>query len=76
MDAEDLPVEKLTDANRVHLGLGVLPLAQYFGVLAAKKYSGFLSIEIFRPEYWQQPVIQVVNDAKTSCEKLLATIAQ
>jgi 2-keto-myo-inositol isomerase len=75
-DAEDLPIEKLTDANRLHLGLGILPLPQYLGVLAAKKYSGFLSIEIFRPEYWQQPVTQVVNDAKTSYEKLLATILQ
>ena len=43
-DAEDLPVEKLTDANRVHLGLGILPLAQYRDALAAKNYSGFLSI--------------------------------
>jgi len=73
-DAEDLPVEKLTDANRVHLGRGILPLQKYLRVLAAKKYSGFLSIEIFRPEYWNQPVTQVVNDAKTSYDKLLATL--
>ena len=73
-DAEDLPVEKLTDANRLHLGLGILPLQQYLGALAAKKYSGFLSIEIFRPAYWNQPVTQVVNDAKTSYEKLIATL--
>jgi 2-keto-myo-inositol isomerase len=69
-----LPVEKLTDANRMHLGLGILPLRQYLADLAAKKYSGFLSIEIFRPEYWQQPVTQVVNDAKTSYDKLIATV--
>jgi 2-keto-myo-inositol isomerase len=73
-DAEDLPVEKLTDANRLHLGLGILPLQLYLRALAAKKYSGFLSIEIFRPDYWKQPVTQVVNDAKTSYDKLLATL--
>ena len=73
-DAEDLPVEKLTDANRVHLGLGILPLQKYLRALAAKKYSGFLSIELFRPEYWQQPVTQIVNDAKTSYDELLATL--
>jgi 2-keto-myo-inositol isomerase len=73
-DAEDLPVEKLTDANRLHLGLGILPLQQYLRALAAKKYNGFLSIEIFRPDYWKQPVTQVVNDAKTSYDKLLATL--
>jgi 2-keto-myo-inositol isomerase len=73
-DAEDLPVEKLTDANRLHLGLGILPLAEYLRVLTAKNYCGFLSIEIFRPEYWHQQVQQVVNDAKNSYDKLLATI--
>lgn len=73
-DAEDLAVEKLTDANRLHLGLGILPLPQYLKALAAKKYVGFLSIEIFRPDYWKQPVTQVVNDAKTSYDKLLATL--
>ena len=73
-DAEDLPVEKLTDANRVHLGLGILPLQKYLQALAAKKYSGFLSIELFRPDYWKQPVTQVVNDAKTSYDELLATL--
>jgi len=73
-DAEDLPVEKLSDLNRLHLGLGIIPLHQYLTALAAKKYSGFLSIEIFRPEYWQQPVTQVVNDAKNSYDKLLATL--
>jgi 2-keto-myo-inositol isomerase len=73
-DAEDLPVEKLTDANRLHLGLGILPLQPYLRALAAKKYNGFLSIEIFRPDYWKQPVTQVVNDAKTSYDKLLATL--
>ena len=73
-DAEDLPVEKLTDANRLHLGLGTLPLQPYLKALAAKKYKGFLSIEIFRPDYWKQPVTQVVNDAKTSYDKLLATL--
>ena len=73
-DAEDLPVEKLTDANRVHLGLGILPLQLYLRALAAKNYRGFLSIEIFRPDYWKQPVTQVVTDAKTSYDKLLAAL--
>jgi 2-keto-myo-inositol isomerase len=73
-DAEDLPVEKLTDANRLHLGLGILPLQEYLRALAAKHYNGFLSIEIFRPDYWKQPVTQVVNDAKTSYETLVATL--
>jgi 2-keto-myo-inositol isomerase len=64
----------MTDANRVHLGLGILPLQKYLRTLAAKKYSGFLSIELFRPDYWEQPVTQVVNDAKTSYDRLLATL--
>jgi 2-keto-myo-inositol isomerase len=73
-DAENLPIEKLTDANRLHLGLGILPLEQYLSVLSERKYTGFLSIEIFRPDYWKQPVTQVVNEAKVSYETLLAKL--
>lgn len=38
-------------------------------------YAGFVSIEIvriFRPEYWAQPVAQVVREAKESLDAALA----
>jgi 2-keto-myo-inositol isomerase len=73
-DAEDLPIEQLKDANRLHVGRGILPLESYLRTLAEQKYDGFLSIEIFRPEYWEQPVTQVVNEAKESLDRLLEKI--
>jgi 2-keto-myo-inositol isomerase len=71
-DAEDLPVEQLRDAHRLHVGRGVLPL---FGTLETLKrigYNGFLSVEIFREEYWRQPVEQVVREAKSSLDSVLS----
>jgi 2-keto-myo-inositol isomerase len=69
-DAEDLPIEQLKDANRLHPGHGILPLEGYLRALVDGKYDGFLSVEIFRPAYWRQPVSQVVREAKESLERL------
>lgn len=71
-DAEDLPVEQLRDANRLHLGRGVLPLLGTLKTLNGIGYNGFLSIEIFRVEYWRQPLEQVVCEAKSSLDSLLS----
>ena len=65
-DAEDLPIEQLRDANRLHVGRGVLPLLGTLETLNGIGYNGFLSIEIFRAEYWRQPLEQVVREAKSS----------
>jgi 2-keto-myo-inositol isomerase len=70
-DAENLPVEKLRDGHRLHLGLGVLPLVETFRTLQEIGYDGFLSIELFREEYWNQPVEQVVLEAKRSLDAVL-----
>jgi len=70
-DAENLPVEKLRDGHRLHAGLGVLPLVETFRTLNEIGYDGFLSIEIFREEYWNQPVNQVVLEAKRSLDAVL-----
>jgi len=70
-DAEDLPVEQLRDAHRLHVGRGVLPLLGTLETLNGIGYTGFLSIEIFREEYWRQPVEQVVREAKTSLDSML-----
>jgi len=70
-DAEDLPVEQLRDAHRLHVGQGVLPLLVTLETLNAIGYHGFLSIEIFREEYWRKPVEQVVREAKSSLDSVL-----
>ncbi len=71
-DAENIPVKKLCDGHRLHVGLGVLPLVETFRTLKEIGYEGFLSIELFREEYWNQPVKQVVVEAKRSLDAVLA----
>jgi 2-keto-myo-inositol isomerase len=70
-DAENLPRQKLTDANRLFPGLGVLPLKE---IIAAFRKIGFdanASVEIFRPEYWERDPFEVARDAKAAVERLL-----
>ncbi len=62
-DAEDCPREELTDSHRLYPGLGVIPLTGYLQALDGVGYDGFLSVELFRPEYWQQEHARVVEDA-------------
>jgi 2-keto-myo-inositol isomerase len=71
-DAEDLPVEQLRDAHRLHVGRGVLPLPGTLAILNGIGYNGFLSVEIFREEYWRQPVEQVIHEAKSSLDMVLS----
>jgi 2-keto-myo-inositol isomerase len=70
-DAEDLPVEQLRDAHRLHVGRGVLSVVETLKTLKGIGYDGFLSIEIFREEYWRQPLEQVVREAKSSLDSAL-----
>jgi 2-keto-myo-inositol isomerase len=70
-DAEDLPRQRLTDANRVLPGLGILPLKE---IIAAFRKIGFdanASVEIFRPEYWERDPFELARDAKSAVEQSL-----
>lgn len=66
----DYPAEparaEQTDAHRVYPGDGVAPLSQIFRDLHASGFSGYLSLELFNRDYWQQDP-EVV--AKTGLEK-------
>jgi len=63
-DAEDLPKEQLTDAHRLYPGTGILPLKEIKAGLDAIGYDRMVSIEIFRPEYWEQDPFEVARRAK------------
>ncbi|WEK50834.1 MAG: sugar phosphate isomerase/epimerase [Candidatus Kaistia colombiensis] len=71
-DSEDRPVEELRDGHRLHVGHGILPLDRYMRLLKQIGYEGYLSVEIFREEYWAQPVEQVVRDTKTALDAWMA----
>jgi 2-keto-myo-inositol isomerase len=70
-DAENLPKEKLTDAERLYPGLGILPLAEIKAHFDKIGYDRMASIEIFRPEYWDQDPFEVAKKAKEATEKVL-----
>jgi len=70
-DAENLPKEKLTDAERLYPGQGILPLAEIKEHFDKIGYDKMASIEIFRPEYWDQDPFEVAKKAKIATEKVL-----
>ena len=70
-DAEDLPTEQLNDSKRLYPGLGILPLLEMKQRLDAIGYDGPVSVEIFRPEYWEEDPFKVAATAKATTEKAL-----
>jgi 2-keto-myo-inositol isomerase len=63
-DAENLPAEKLTDAHRLYPGEGILPIREIKRGLDKIGYDRVVSIEIFRPEYWEQDPFEVAVKAR------------
>jgi 2-keto-myo-inositol isomerase len=70
-DAENLPKEQLTDAHRLYPGEGILPIKQIKERLDKIGYNKVASVEIFRPEYWEQNPFDVAKRAKEAAEKVL-----
>ncbi len=70
-DAEDLPKDQLNDSKRLYPGLGILPIAEMKKRLDEIGYQGPASVEIFRPEYWEQDPYEVAKEAKNAAEKAL-----
>jgi 2-keto-myo-inositol isomerase len=70
-DAENLPKEQLTDAHRLYPGLGILPLKEIKSRFDKIGYDRMVSIEIFRPEYWNHDPFEVAKLAKLNTENAL-----
>ena len=70
-DAEDLPKEQLTDAQRLYPGEGILPIAEIKQHFDKIGYDRMVSIEIFRPEYWDEDPFEVARKAKAATEQVL-----
>ncbi len=75
-DTEDGAIDELTDANRVYPLEGVIPLDGMLGRLVARGYDGFLSVEIFRPEYWEQPGADVARQSARSLSNLMDLLSR
>lgn len=70
-DAENLPKEELTDAHRLYPGTGILPIKEIKARFDKIGYDRMVSIEIFRPEYWNEDPFEVAKLAKAATEKVL-----
>jgi len=56
------PRESIRDSQRVFPGDGVAPLNEILRTLHSVGFQGFLSLELFHPEYWER-------DAQSVCEE-------
>jgi sugar phosphate isomerase/epimerase len=65
--------EVMRDSHRVYPGDGVAPLTQIFRTLRDNGFRGFLSLELFNPDYWKQDALQV---ARTGLEKSRAAVSR
>jgi 2-keto-myo-inositol isomerase len=70
-DAEDLPLDQLTDAHRLLPGLGTLKLKEIIEAFKRIGYDGVASVEVFRPEYWERDPFELARAAKAAVEKVL-----
>jgi sugar phosphate isomerase/epimerase len=65
------PRTAITDAQRVYPGDGIAPLKAILHDLRAIDFRGFLSLELFNREYWNQDALLV---ARTGWEKMRALV--
>ncbi|MEJ7847693.1 MAG: sugar phosphate isomerase/epimerase [Pyrinomonadaceae bacterium] len=70
-DAEDLAKEQLTDAHRLYPGTGILPIRKMKEHFDKIGYDRMVSVEIFRPEYWNEDPYEVARKAKAATEEVL-----
>jgi 2-keto-myo-inositol isomerase len=66
----DYPAEPkrdtINDSHRVYPGDGVAPLSQIYRMIHTAGFRGYLSLELFNPQYWKQDALEV---ARTGLQK-------
>jgi 2-keto-myo-inositol isomerase len=65
-DVERAPRRKMHDALRLYPGKGILPLRGVLRELKAIGYTGPISVEIFRPQYWARAPLRVAREARAA----------
>ncbi len=53
--------DSIKDSDRVYPGDGIAPLAEVFRSIHRAGFRGFLSLELFNPEYWKQDALEVAR---------------
>lgn len=70
-DAEERPREELEDCHRLLPGLGILPLKSMLAALRSIGYDRVVSVEIFRPEYWERDPFELAKEAHAALQGLI-----
>ena len=70
-DAEDLPRGQLEDRHRLLPGLGILPLPEMIAAFRRIRYDAVVSVEIFRPEYWERDPVELAKAARAAVTQVL-----
>jgi 2-keto-myo-inositol isomerase len=70
-DVERVPRRKMHDALRLYPGEGIIPLRGILKELRGIGYTGKMSVEIFRPQYWSRSPLQVAQQARAASLRLL-----
>lgn len=70
-DVQQKPPSQLRDGDRVLPGEGVMNLKPLIDRLRTRGYTGPLSVELFREDYWKQDPLFVARKAKQSLDRLL-----
>ncbi len=65
-DSEKGDTSKLTDANRLFPGEGVIDLKGFKSNLGGVGYDGYISLELLRPSYWKQDPRQIASEGRES----------
>lgn len=70
-NGDDAPDNQLSQALRRFCDQGVVDLHSYLTTLKEMNYQGMVSIETFRPEYWQKPAEWVIAEAYQTTKKIM-----
>lgn len=70
-DAEDLPLDQLTDAHRLLPGEGVFPLTRMLARLHDRGYDGAYSLEVMRPAYRERDPEEYARASCAATETVL-----
>jgi sugar phosphate isomerase/epimerase len=73
-DALDRPREIWSDADRVLIGEGVLPLSEIMGMIRASGYDGYVSLELFNRALWEEDPFLVARRAYASVSDFLSSL--
>ena len=70
------PQFEQTDADRVYPGDGILPLKTFLKDLDAIGYEGFLSLELFNPQYWTRDLEEVAATGREKTEAVMRSAGE